>query len=114
MTTKTTTKKAAHTPGPWVIAGRAPHDNSIEIKTINPSENKRQFIAAVYPKPHYDDTQEADARLIVAAPDLLEAAKETLAQLNFHRGNVTGILVAMANVEKQLEAAIAKAEREWR
>ena len=99
------TKNAQHTKGPWVVAGRTTSDDCLEIKTVNPTENKRKFIAAVYPKPCYEDTQDADARLITASPDLLSACREALDYLGRIDEGSEG-----CELRDSLRAAIAKAE----
>lgn len=63
---------AAHTPGPWVT------DNSVLRGSVNRLEEPRRHIALVsdWEKVSGDRLEnEANARLIAAAPDLLEALK---------------------------------------
>ena len=71
MTTK-------HTAGPWAIGARDPADNTLPVI----AEGRCNTIAEVRPRPFYDDTQEATARLIAAAPDLLAALETIEAQLH--------------------------------
>lgn len=60
-----------HTPGPWFVRERNPEDNSIAIDA-----EKHYAIARVAPKPFYKpNEQEWNARLIAAAPDLLDALR---------------------------------------
>ena len=79
-----------HTPGPWRIVGDEPH---LYIwPTASAVLNRHNLIADVY--------TEADARLIAAAPDLLEALKEIIAYAVFEDSYGT---------IPKAEAAIAKA-----
>jgi hypothetical protein len=73
--------KTKHTKGPWLIA---PSDGRFFVYALN-DEGTNAFHASVSPGhiPHYDDeeTQKANARLIAAAPDLLEASQDLLATI---------------------------------
>ncbi len=61
----------AHTPGPWTVGNRNPHDNTLAIET------KYQHIASIGPKPFYrPHEQDANAAIIAAAPAMLQALKE--------------------------------------
>ena len=66
---------AKHTPGPWIVASQDTETNEIPIKC------GKSILARVAPRPHWDATQEANARLIAAAPDLLFALYACLAEL---------------------------------
>lgn len=67
---------STHTPGPWVIYGRDIDNNTVEIcQSGIKNIAKRLKIAEVLPQPHYNDNQEANARLIKSAPELLGALK---------------------------------------
>ena len=57
--------RAAHTPGPWTILPNTPHF----VRAMHPTEGM-QPVATVY---HFDGELDANARLIAAAPELLEA-----------------------------------------
>ena len=85
----------AHTPGPWVIY---PETNGTEICAVDmtPGLPIRQLVATAQ-----GTNWIANARLIAAAPELLEALKETLA---IAKRDEFGDYVIRA------EAAIAKAE----
>lgn len=79
-----------HTPGPWEI------------------ERRRSFVTAIgpcvadeYAGSAWLDVSEADARLIAAAPELLEALQ-----------NLTGILKDAGYATSHADAAIAKATQE--
>jgi hypothetical protein len=62
-----------HTARPWVVGERDPRDNTIAITGSATRPAKRGMIASVSPRPHYANNQEENARLIVAAPDLLHS-----------------------------------------
>jgi hypothetical protein len=83
-----------HTQGPWTIENNSIYGNAGMI---------RPFIASVEDD-HRDEETNANARLIAAAPDLLEAADDALADLE-------GYEFAAETIRK-LRAAIAKATGE--
>lgn len=86
---------AEHTPGPWYAGGPMDFDNYIV-------QTKKGAIAHVHP-PH----AEAHARLIAAAPELLDAAKRWLYERDLY--NVPP-RQQERDAERDLRAAIAKAE----
>jgi len=86
-----TTTKAGHTKGPWKVS---PEDWSIYNIENGPRDTK---IASL----RYLDNVEANARLIAAAPDLLEACKKALTVPEYNLG---------IGVVEALKAAIKKAE----
>lgn len=65
------TRFTGFTPGPWRIGSRCENDNTLEIVT----DTKESPLAYISPRPHYDDTQTANARLISHAPALLKECK---------------------------------------
>ena len=95
-----------HTPGPWSV--EEPMDFELSIVESGKPVHEWQFIACI---PHGGKKEgdfpkviaEANARLIAAAPDLLEAAKRLRAVITDH--------VSLADVDA-LDAAIAKATGE--
>jgi hypothetical protein len=97
MTTK-------HTPGPWECVEYGRGEASI---LSTPLRGTQQWVAHIHRIPGKDihrmvKTTEADARLIAAAPDLLEALK--LCAVLIHDGNRQGDAAIEA-----ARAAIAKA-----
>lgn len=77
---------SGHTPGPWNVTPNPMRDDGFFI-THGPSDRdyKGQIPAAIVPT---QLTNLADALLIAAAPDLLEAAK--LTALHFKRSLASG------------------------
>jgi hypothetical protein len=92
---------ADHTPGPW---GR--HNGIIALIDENNIRTKR--IARVDYRMGPDE-REANARLIVAAPDLLEALDKLLTLTVFELGSNADREPWKRNIERS-RAAIAKAE----
>lgn len=90
-----------HTPGPWLIEAETCHTG--DIATVHNTAEKWVTIYA----PHWMETgmgeqeQSANARLIAAAPDLMEALKNLLEA--HYNGNV------IRSDCLDAEAAIAKA-----
>ncbi len=81
----------SHTPGPWHVLNHS-------MQCIIRSENFEETFTNIAVTPGLNGNAEANARLIAAAPDLLEACKSALDEGDDY--------VAM----KKLKAAIAKAE----
>lgn len=68
----------AHTPGPWDEGN--PHEvTDGMIRVYGPSDEGPALVAEVYIQPGFDAQAEANATLIAAAPDLLEAIRGLLA-----------------------------------
>jgi hypothetical protein len=69
-----------HTPGPWIGAGPSFGDPLPRYTTsiVTEREDDDEGIVEICELPfhHRDDENEANARLIAAAPDLLEALRE--------------------------------------
>ena len=66
-----------HTPGPWQVGARKKHRVCID----SPAGNWWDFARVVVSvSGHYNAEGEANAQLIAAAPDLLEALSKTRAQ----------------------------------
>ena len=70
--TKTEASKSAHTPGPWLISYHHEGGTQIAIDDEPGMQGERDYDLATVT--HGDpDELEANARLIAAAPELLEA-----------------------------------------
>lgn len=89
---------AKHTPGPWT-AERTPASAYWDWTVIAPSGKGRVMQIGID-----TDNTEADARLIAAAPDLLEALQAIVARVNGGSSYRMG-----ADVDGLARAAIAKA-----
>lgn len=103
---------ARHTPGPWTVDWPE-EDGSlamIEGPIVRGAEG--QPVAEVLSigldasSGHYDVHADADARLIAAAPDLLEVAQEAEDLLAYYGYDMTGEEQALYD---RLRAAIARA-----
>ena len=93
---------AKHTPGPWDVVVRGWRST---FTITHPPFGVLGEVAEVY--------QEADARLIAAAPDLLEALREAVIEIASVAGAVTPTTDMVINAHdclKRAMAAIAKAE----
>ncbi len=103
------TKKAGHTPGPWVEAKRKSGDGEELIvgsgEKVVASINGFNIFNTFNHKPE----AEANARLIAASVDLLEAARAGAELLEFIEPQVKGGYSPDGALAK-LRAAIAKAE----
>jgi len=75
-----------HTPGPWQVS---PAPSSIKgAKTsLSIIRNIGGYVATAYPGGMQREEAEANARLIAAAPDLLEALRQCLGFDNHVYGN---------------------------
>ena len=106
--------KHKHTPGPWRVAGR---------RTFGPSTGARDITHTVVAMPHPNGewevigvrsaNEEADARLIAAAPDMLEALEAMLAMYESAPEYPTMAEIdEMLAVDEKARAAIKKARGE--
>lgn len=95
---------SAHTPGPWKLDGVMAMDSPLWIVSI-PGEQARIEIA------DYSSESEANARLIAAAPDLLEALEDMvfLADGAMAAANRDGAEYRPDEELRDAKAAIAKA-----
>jgi hypothetical protein len=94
---------SGHTPGPWTVEGEGS-----ELEIWQHELGEVAYLRCLNPRKEAHDAMLADARLIAAAPELLEAATAALKELSdlnnhFYRD---GEWPAVA----QLRAAIAKAK----
>lgn len=116
--------KTAHTPGPWAIA-RDPAKLHWAFAQINGPQNlsgNDEPLVVAYVQNMVDSSDEANARLIAAAPELLEALRETSLALKaavahaFENEVTDTFLEKMRNfgvrdkIGVRADAAIAKAE----
>lgn len=95
----TTTK---HTPGPW-LASKYPRSNAYVV-TTTPGDAKGDIANVLFGLgSKIAEETEANARLIAAAPELLEAAIEALPYINADPNDPAGPVA-------RLVAAIAKSQ----
>lgn len=94
-----TKEQAKHTPGPWILDEYGPE---FTMRTVRgKSLGGGTEVAIITTGSYSDEVEEANARLIAAAPELLEACKQAEWQYE-QLGDSRAI--------KMLRAAIAKAE----
>lgn len=111
MSETKTEQKAAHTPGPWRIWQQV--DPAIEQPSAHVALVNTTFVVGSGPL----GAPEADARLIAAAPTLLEALEDAAAILGnvlLHHGvnmSASDLAARMAKLD-EFEAAIASARGE--
>ncbi len=108
MTTKAT-GSAKHTPGPWqYLEG----ENDLPVIRAQKSRDKGYgvTVASVAVSPFPAAERKANARLIAAAPELLEAAQSLIAYLDREaQGEQSAQDIARQSLADLLRAAIAKA-----
>ena len=115
LTSGMTTPMSTHTPGPWTLNPKAVFENNGFKINAFPVSGSGQAIAAVWAGsfgkgPFGLDNQEANARLIAAAPDLAEAVRELLATHPAAYREPRKIDNRTDNAIRIARAAIAKAE----
>ncbi|HFF2105780.1 TPA: hypothetical protein ACGBGH_004783 [Pseudomonas aeruginosa] len=95
-----------HTPGPWFVNGRESYTKYVEARI---GGGLLQEVAACGPT-EQQEQQEANARLIAAAPELLEALQ---GMIEVYGGQYNDDCLPKASTEleliQQARAAIAKA-----
>lgn len=101
--------EAKHTPGPWSYAPAVPGAQRCFYIAGNQDANNREVDIGTVEGGYY--SCEANARLIAAAPDLLEALIDTLDFLERHSNRWDGVNGKHPQVVvTAARAAIAKAE----
>lgn len=101
-----------HTPGPWTISGPSKPDN-VGGRDWAVVDGNLLIVAEAFEVPARAVTfpAEANARLIAAAPDLLEAARKLHKQIAFDVFvDDQGHRAVMLQAFREIEMAIAKAE----
>jgi len=103
-----------HTPGPWHYIGEEDGDFCVfagDDFIINIGDSP---IIEILNRPNMDlvafDTTQANARLIAAAPDLLEACKEMVSFMKKYDAGFAYAGHATTKAMRHMESAIAKAE----
>ena len=92
-----------HTPGPWAVFQNDSDEERLDINSLHPS-GKGAFFVAETIGGLADGEMEANARLIAAAPDLLQACEQAEHWLDHDDGSAEP-----AEMLRVLRAAIAKA-----
>lgn len=98
---------AKHTPGPWKVIVIHPGFTMDKVADYEIWGGDGMNLVCRY-KPVDSEDNEANARLIATAPDLLEACKEALIDLEFLKDYIP----RGSNSIKKLKQAIAKAEQQ--
>lgn len=101
-----------HTKGPWVVRreGRSTVYGAVEA-SLRPYT--WQEVAACGPTEAGSEQQEANARLIAAAPELLEACQLLVSWLDLPQdAPMTDMVVGCGEAERKARAAILKATGE--
>jgi len=97
-----------HTPGPWEVSG-FPKSEGFSILTGKGRCVAERYPAAVSEKE--GEEMEANARLIAAAPELLEACKKALMVITSIKEVLKSDgMPSMLKIEKEIQQAISKAE----
>ena len=94
-----------HTPAPWQVLAIENEGGQAFRIHAQPHPAMRGFT-----EPVALVGSEANARLVSASPDLLEALKAVNDCVREHYGNATNLHMAMLGLRDQVRAAIAKAE----
>ena len=96
---------SAHTPGPWLIQrGDEWADGIVTLHGHNEDGTPMYWTVASYNRRR--DEAEANARLIAAAPELLEALKELIAAVDAIGERPSGELTPRALLEALFDAAL--------
>lgn len=97
--------QAKHTPGPWQVSGVRVKLGNEDCQAVGPDNFTIAFLP-IGRRPHELAGALADARLLAAAPDMLEALRNTLSLLKVFTRETDDVA---KTVWDQAEAAIAKA-----
>ena len=103
-------QKAAHTPTPWLIEWNAAQGGEGHYIKDSQDTGELSRIAAVLFHDDTDGETRANARLIAAAPQLLEALQTTAANLRSWKAANGGGIKTFDSWLEVVEEAIAKAE----
>jgi hypothetical protein len=99
-----------HTPGPWIVGKEYEYHRSKYLPVGPPNANEcLRCTVATVPVSGDNAIDEADARLIAAAPQLLEALEIVLVQLGEYKDGDGAAKFHAVNIGK---AAIARAKGE--
>ena len=97
-----------HTPGPWTVTRVS---KSTILKDLYISASPERIARVVVPNTAQRIHEyEANARLIAAAPELLEALKEANAELEYLNDPKGFVSMRQERIMEKARSAIAKAE----
>lgn len=100
-----------HTPGPWVVFDVV-DDDTRAIGITGHENGRNRLIASIEPESfNYGATDDANARLLAVAPDLLETL-QALFEMAMSSADKNGLIQFSGNCDAMRDArdAIAKAE----
>ena len=103
--------KTKHTPGPWMVhtydVNLGPYNKALDVGTSGRAVAK---VIGEFENPKVGDQARANARLIAAAPELLEALEAVTRRLEhvLHKNGISALPTDIKNAR----AAIAKARGE--
>lgn len=103
---------SAHTPGPWTYEADQDDLGGFVIELGDTTEIQRieqviEYAEGLFPEDGDQwDTADANARLIAAAPEMYEAAREMVAELD------AGELGRVSHAREKLRRAVARARGE--
>ena len=103
-------QKAAHTPAPWLIEWNTAQGGEGHYITDSKDMAELSRIAAVLFHDDADGETRSNARLIAAAPQLLEALQTTAANLRSWKAANGGGIKTFDSWLEVVEEAIAKAK----
>lgn len=97
------------TPGPWMASGTKAL--GVAEVTAPEQDHPRFYICSIpySPTPPPNPDREANARLIAAAPDLLEVCRRLLVEPDETFANPDKVLAELVPIWKAAKAAVAKA-----
>ena len=100
----TSNTQATHTPGPWTAVANRPDEDGGKLDRVRSADG--HLVAGIPAYEHDQAEEDANARLIAAAPELLAALEGLLAQYRLTRPQIFGT----DGHEQTALAAIAKAK----
>ena len=104
-----------NTPGPWGLNPGKDRDHDIPLIRVSGADGSS--FAFIFENNHTGELSVDDARLIAAAPELLDEMRSALATAqdgleNVESGDEEGVRMALEAIRSGLEAAVAKAIKE--
>lgn len=101
--------KTTHTPGPWKLEPAAPNGWHITCEILT----RKSLVGYTYSHTGQKEMDDANARLIASAPELLEALRLALTCLDaMADGRALDVVDIVGDAATQAAAALARAEGE--